>query len=356
MFAVIMAGGEGTRFWPRSKRSRPKQFLNIFGTGTMLQQAYNRIRPLLPPESIFVVTLTHSYREVVSQIPELPKENIILEPLGKNTAPCVGLAALVLKRRQPDAVMVVLAADHLIKDELAFRQTITLSYQVAKETGYVVTLGITPSHPETGYGYIQMGEPLRVTNIPGIFKVLRFTEKPDLKLATEFVKDGHYLWNSGMFIWRIDTLLDLIKRHHPDLDRELQEINTTLGTEKEQNAVLEAYKRLESVSIDYALMEKAQKVAVIPCNFGWNDVGNWRSLADIIEPDEYGNVVVGPFLAKDSHNCIVSSPDKLVALIGLKDFIVVTSDDAILICPKERHQEVREIVELLKAKGWAQYL
>lgn len=356
MFAVIMAGGEGTRFWPRSKRSRPKQFLNIFGSGTMLQQAYSRIRPLFPPERIFVVTLSQSYGEVSTQLPELPKENIILEPLGKNTAPCVGLAALFLQKKQPDAVMVVLAADHLIKDETAFRETIKLSAHVARVTDYVVTLGITPTHPETGYGYIQMGEILHLENVPQIFKVLRFTEKPDLNLATKFVGDGSYLWNSGMFIWRIDKLLDLIKRHHPDLYGGLQVVNTAIGTSDEQQAILKLYKSIKSISIDYALMEKAPKVAVIPCNFGWNDVGSWRALADIIQPDENGNVMVGPSLAKDSKNCIISSPDKLVAVIGLKDFIVVTSDDAILICPKERHQEVREIVESLKAKGWEQYL
>lgn len=356
MFAVIMAGGEGTRFWPRSRRSHPKQFLNIFGTGTMLQQAYNRIRPSFPPDKILVVTMALSCGQVAEQLPELPKENIIAEPLGRNTAPCVGLAALFIKKRQPDAVMVVLAADHLIQNEPEFRDVIEVAVNYARKTEYIVTLGIQPTHAETGYGYIKMGEPLADSPGNQIYEVMRFTEKPNRTLAREFMETGGFLWNSGMFVWRVDTLLSLIKNHYPELDQGLEMIEASLDTIRQDDTIKKVYEGLTSISIDYALMEKAQKVAVIPCNFGWNDVGSWRSLEDLITPDDHGNVTIGPFLQKDSSNCIISSPDKVVAAIGLKDFIVVTSEDAILICPKERHQEVKDIVELIKAKKMEQFL
>jgi mannose-1-phosphate guanylyltransferase len=356
IFAVIMAGGSGTRFWPLSRSRIPKQLLNLTGDNTLIQKTINRISPIVKNKNIFIVTANSHVKKLREQIHDIPPKNIINEPFGRNTAPCIGLASIFIKKIDRRGVMVVLPADHIIKDEDAFRDIISAGVKVADERDCLVTLGIKPSYPETGYGYIHAGEEFDKISGVRIFKVKRFIEKPDIDHAKRYIAGGDYFWNSGVFIWRVETILRMIKRFLPDLYDGLMYIEKAIGTKKERSAIRNIYSRIAAISIDHGIMEKAPDVAVIPCNTGWSDVGTWRALYDILDKDDFNNAVVGKYAGIDTKECVIHSPEKLVAAIGIKDLIIIASKDAVLICPKERAQDVKNIVELLKVKGLKRYL
>jgi mannose-1-phosphate guanylyltransferase len=349
-YALIMAGGGGTRLWPLSRRARPKQALTLVGERTMFEHAVDRIASLFQPEEIFVVTGEEHLESLLLQAPELPRANFLLEPVGQGTAPAIGLGAVHLRRRDPQAVMVVLTADHFIRDVERFRRVLTAAAQVA-EKGHLVTLGITPSFPSTGFGYIQQGEQLYEVDGFAVFRALRFTEKPSPETAFQMVESGLYTWNSGMFIWRVDRIMEEFARQMPDLYDVLMQIDAVLGTPAYEPTLRRLWPELVPQSIDYGVMEGARDVVVIPVDIGWSDVGNWSSMREILPADADGNVVVGEHVGLDTRNTIVFGGRRLIATIGLEDMIIVDTDDALLICPLDREQDVREMVRQLREMG-----
>jgi mannose-1-phosphate guanylyltransferase len=349
-YALIMAGGGGTRLWPLSRRARPKQALTLVGERTMFEHAVDRIASLFQPEEIFVVTGEEHLESLLLQAPELPRANFLLEPVGQGTAPAIGLGAVHLRRRDPQAVMVVLTADHFIRDVERFRRVLTAAAQVA-EKGHLVTLGITPSFPSTGFGYIQQGEQLYEVDGFAVFRALRFTEKPSPETAFQMVESGLYTWNSGMFIWRVDRIMEEFARQMPDLYDVLMQIDAVLGTPAYEPTLRRLWPELVPQSIDYGVMEGARDVVVIPVDIGWSDVGNWSSMREILPADADGNVVVGEHVGLDTRNTIVFGGRRLIATIGLEDMIIVDTDDALLICPVDREQDVREMVRQLREMG-----
>ena len=355
VYGFIMAGGVGTRLWPRSRRRTPKQFLDLTSAETMLQDAYERLLPVIPAGRILVGVGAEYVPIVREQLPDLPPENVVIEPEGRGTAPAIGLGALHIRRRDPDAVMVVVTADHYIGDRERFRRALMAATKVAQQ-GYLVTLGITPSYPSTGYGYIRRGE--RLQNVDGfdVYHALRFTEKPGMAMAQAFLESGLYSWNSGMFIWRVDSIWREFARQMPALYAQLGEIERALGTPDEQAVLESVWAGVEKETIDYGIMEHACDVAVIPVCIGWSDIGCWDALAELLEADADGNVLVGDHVLLDTQRTLIYSPHKLVAAIGLRDMVVVETDDALLICPRERSQQVRSIVNELRARGKGELL
>ncbi|MBI4553715.1 MAG: NTP transferase domain-containing protein [Candidatus Latescibacteria bacterium] len=356
MHIVIMAGGRGTRFWPRSRSRTPKQLLNIVGDGTMLRQTFDRVRPLADPSRVWVVT-NEEYREAVAhQLPDLPPDHIIAEPLVRSTAPCIGLAALHVHRRAGDEVMAVLSADHWIGDEAAFLRCLMTGAEVARHERTIVTIGIQPTSPETGYGYIQVGTLLGEMDGQRVHRVVRFTEKPDRETAEQFLNGGQHLWNSGIFVWTASTILWHIERLAPELHQGLMEIERALGTADEPGRVRRVYETLPTVSIDYAVMERADQVAVVLGGFGWSDVGSWSAVQPFWERDEHGNAVRGQVIGVDASGMIVESGGKLVALIGVDDLIVIETDDVLLVCRKDRDQDIKRMISELERRGLTEYL
>ncbi|MEK6725965.1 MAG: mannose-1-phosphate guanylyltransferase [Deltaproteobacteria bacterium] len=385
MYAVIMAGGQGARFWPRSRKKRPKQLLDIVGSESMIRQTVDRLLPFVDPENVYVVTGIEHVEELIGHIQDVPSENIIAEPVGRNTAPCIGLAAMRLKKRDPESVMAVLPADHVILDKDIFLETLRNACEVAKSGDYIITLGMTPDRPETGYGYIKKGSVVREGTVPDLrpspfcpplnkggtkggvesglsqtrfeaYHVERFVEKPDRATAEQYVKSGEYLWNAGMFVFKVSTILKAIERHMPDLYLGLLRLEPALGREEQERALNDVYGELPSVSIDYGVMEKADNVLVIPSTFGWNDVGSWTAIDDLLPRDEQGVVAHAEHISIDTKDCIIYSPKKLVATIGVSNLIVVETEDALLICDKSRAQDVKKVVEMLEKEGKEQYL
>jgi len=356
MFAVIMAGGKGSRFWPRSREKMPKHLLDIQDERTIIRETVDRIRPLVPRERTLIVTGRSHAAELICQLPEIPAENILIEPVGRNTAPCIGLAALHIQKRVPDAVMLVLPSDHRIGDEITFRRVLDTAGKVAAEGNSLVTIGIRPTGPETGYGYIEQGDLFSTIDGGEIHRVRAIREKPNLEQAREFLRQGRFLWNSGMFVWKVSTILSAINRFLPELHEGLQQIREALGTAREEEIVAEVYAAQKAVSIDYGVMEKAEDVLVVPGDFGWSDLGSWDALWEVSGKDENGNAVRGNFVGIDAGDCLVHSPGKLVALVGVRDLLVVETDDALLICRRGRSQDVRKVVEILEKKGLKEYL
>jgi mannose-1-phosphate guanylyltransferase len=347
IYAFIMAGGIGTRLWPRSRKHTPKQFLDLISPETMLQDAYKRLLPIIPPERI-LVGVGEDYVSVVhEQLPDLPQQNIVVEPSGRGTAPAIGLGALHIYHQSPEAIMAVVTADHHIGDAQLFRQVL-LSAAAATQAGRLVTLGITPTFASTGYGYIRRGELLQTINGFDVYRAIRFTEKPDSTMAQAFVDSGLYSWNSGMFIWQVGTIRREFKRQMPQLWSQLVEIERALGTPGEQAVIERVWPGVEKQTIDYGIMEHAHNVAVIPACIGWNDVGSWKTLMALLERNEHGNVEIGGHITLDTSNTLIYSPTKLVATIGLQDIIIVETPDALLVCTQDRCQDVRSIVQILR--------
>jgi mannose-1-phosphate guanylyltransferase len=348
-----MAGGVGSRFWPMSRTAHPKQFMDILGTGrTLLQQTYDRFLRVCPKENIYIVT-NDSYVELVKeQIKGIKDGNILSEPARKNTAPCVAYACYKIAQLNPDALTVVAPSDHLIIKEDTFVKAIKACFSKAASEDCLVTLGIRPSRPDTGYGYIQFVESEKKEKDKRIKKVKTFTEKPDLEMAKFFLQSGDFLWNSGIFIWSVKSVISAFEKYCPDMDAIFREGNSSYNTPKESEFIAKAYSSCKNISIDYAIMEKAENVYVRSSIIGWSDLGTWGSLYDHINQDEHHNAIVGKnVMVYDSKNCIVNVPkDKLVIMQGLEDYIVVESDGILLICRKEDEQQIRTFVNDVKIK------
>lgn len=346
-----MAGGVGSRFWPMSRTAHPKQFLDILGTGkTLLQQTYSRFLRLCPPENIYIVT-NDSYVDLVKeQLPKINPENILSEPARKNTAPCVAYASYKIAQLNPDALTVVAPSDHLITKEDTFVKAIRACYAKAESEDCLVTLGIRPSRPDTGYGYIQFVESSEKEKDKRIKKVKTFTEKPELEMAKFFLQSGDFLWNSGIFIWSVKSVIAAFEKHAPEMHAIFNEGNSVYNTPEEADFIAKAYTNCKNISIDYAIMEQADNVYVRSSIIGWSDLGTWGSLYDHIKHDDRDNAVVGKnVLLYDSNNCIVNVPkDKLVVMQGLEGYIVVESDGILLICKKEDEQHIRTFVNDVK--------
>jgi mannose-1-phosphate guanylyltransferase/mannose-6-phosphate isomerase len=354
MYAVIMAGGSGTRFWPLSREKMPKQLLKIGGQDTLIQQTVDRVLPLIRQEQLFVVTnrgLAYDIRtQLANRFGGSWDRNFILEPMAKNTAPALGLAALHLNRIDPEGIMVVLAADHVIKNVTAFHDCLSLASKAARQD-YLITLGITPTRPETGYGYIKAGERCREPDMDGVFRVDRFVEKPDLGTAEGYLRTGGYYWNSGMFVWKVRTFLQELARHMPSLHQGLMEIQKSIGSGTESDTAQAVFSRLEPISVDYGVMERTDRAAVVPADIGWSDVGSWTALDEVTDKDASGNIITGNVVDIGSTDSVLYAEKRLVATIGLKDTIVVDTPDATLVCSKDHAQDVKKVVDELKKRG-----
>jgi mannose-1-phosphate guanylyltransferase len=357
---VIPAGGGGTRLWPRSRQATPKQFLDIVSERTMLQETTDRVENLVPPERLYVITNARHAVPVRQQLPNVPAENIVGEPEGRDSAPAIGLMAAILEKTLgPDAIMATLPADHVILNPEQFSRILESAAEVAAD-GYLVTLGIPPTGPDIGFGYIQSGGTVRAETEAGVpvYEVKQFKEKPKREVAEQYLKDGGYFWNAGMFIASVKTLRDLYKTYLPQMEAPFAQILAAYGTENFDTVMAEVFPLLEKISVDYGIAEKAGKVAVIPADIGWNDVGSWQRLAEILtaEGKEAENVVIGHHIGVDTHGSLIYSPKRLIATIGMDDIIVIDTPDATLICPKSRSEEVKKIVDELKAQGQQELL
>jgi mannose-1-phosphate guanylyltransferase len=351
-YVAIMAGGIGSRFWPMSRANYPKQFLDILGTGkTLIQQTFDRYNQLLPAENIFIVTSQEYVDLVKQQLPTLPFENILAEPSRKNTAPCIAYIAFKLYQKDPEALMMAAPADNLILDTSAFLETATKALEFVDNINALVTIGIKPTHPNTGYGYIQHDYPEAA---PGVHKVKTFTEKPNLELAKTFMASGDFLWNAGIFTWKVKTIVNAFEKYLPEMYEVFNTEISKLNTPEEKEAIERIYPQCTNISIDFGIMEKAENVYVIPASFAWSDLGTWNSAWDNMEKDYFQNAVAGNYvMIVDAKNTMVHVPDnKLVLLQGLEDYIVVDTKDVLLICRKDKEQEIKEYVaEIKRNKG-----
>jgi mannose-1-phosphate guanylyltransferase len=358
-YAIIMAGGGGTRLWPLSRKDRPKQLLPLLGEDTLFQATVSRLVDLFAPEHILVVTVENQAGEMRRQVPAIPVENYLIEPAPRGTASVVGLAAAVLQKRDPQAVMAVLPSDHFIRNRDLFHYLVTEALEVARKS-YLVTLGITPAFPSPAYGYIQQGEPLEGNLKYPVYRVRRFTEKPDEKTAQEFLRSRDQSWNSGMFVWRADVILKEIQRQMPGLHAVLQQIIGAWGTASQDVVMKSVWPTLKAETIDYAVMEGAAQVVVLPAGgLGWNDVGSWDTLFDVLFPDMDGNVsVMAQHLAVETHNTLVYGHDanRLIVTIGMDDTVIVDAGDVLLVCKSDQAQKVREVVEHLSKHRQEKYL
>lgn len=352
--ALIMAGGKGERFWPRSRVNLPKQFLSLTDDGkTMIQLTVERIRPIVDLEDVYIAT-NKAYRELVKeQLPGLPEENILCEPIGRNTAPCIGLGAVHVASKYEDAVMIVLPSDHLIKSNEIFIETFKEACGVAIKGDNLVTVGITPNYPETGYGYIKYDASDKDGSAYGVDK---FVEKPDLETAKTYLADGSYLWNSGMFTWKVSTILECFKKYMPSTYDGLMKIKSAIKTADEEKVLEAEFPNLESQSVDYGIMEKAENIYILPGNFGWDDVGSWLAVGRIKKTDDNNNVVNGNVVTVNTSDCVIEGSDKLIATVGLRDMVVVDTKDAILISTKENAGEIKQVLAKLRESGKNQYL
>ena len=370
LYAVIMAGGVGSRFWPSSRRAHPKQFLDVFGEASMIQSTFARLQPLVPAENVFVVTNTDYAAQTREHLPAVPHGNVLAEPVARNTAPCVALAAARLLALDPDATMLVLPADHVITNVARFHAVLHAAVAAAQGPEAngerpLVTLGIRPTHPETGYGYLQYDAdgddgsepdtgPGRRT--PRAHRVLTFAEKPDLATAERFLDAGDFLWNSGMFVWRADAILAALDEHLPAVYALFAPLGAAFGTDGEADAVADAYERSPKISIDYGVMERARNVLVVPGAFGWSDVGDWRAVHDLADKDEAGNRAEGNVILQDTARSFARASDgRLVVLVGMRDAVVVDTGDAVLVCHREKAQQVKDVVDFLGVHGMENY-
>lgn len=352
--ALIMAGGRGERFWPKSRQNLPKQFLSLTNDEkTMIQLTVERILPLVDIEDIYIAT-NQSYKELVrEQLPNLPEANILCEPMGKNTAPCIGLGAMHIKKKYEDALMFVLPSDHLIKMNKIFLRTLRDACEVAAQGENLVTIGVTPDEPETSYGYIRFDAE---QTIGRAFKVEQFVEKPNLEKAKAYLASGQYMWNSGMFTWKVSTILKNMEKFLPETYEGLCRIGEAIGTEQEKEVLVKEFTAFKSESIDYGIMEKADNIYILTSAFGWDDVGSWLAVGRIQTTNEFGNVVSGNAITVDTLNTIIQGGKKLIATVGLENMIIVDTDDALLICEKEHAGDIKKVLENLRICNRTQYL
>lgn len=356
LFTLIMAGGSGTRFWPRSKEAKPKQYLNLFGDESLLQSTIKRFTLFTPTENIYVVSGKSQATVLEEQTPTLPKANLIYEPVGKNTLPCIGLAAMFAEKENSDGIMVVTPSDHLIENDELFRDTVLAAVKIADVRDGIVTIGITPTYPATGYGYVQTAENITGSEIIKQFKVERFVEKPNETKAAEYLKQGGFYWNSGLFVFKISVFLDAVKQFAPALYSDLRKIQADFGNSSFEKTLDTIYRAVEGISVDYGIMEHAKNIYLVEGNFVWNDLGSWESVYLTADKDENGNAVVGESIIIDSKNSYIYSETGLIALVGLDDVIVVQDGNTTLVCKRDKAEEIKKVVDHLKAENKNQYL
>jgi mannose-1-phosphate guanylyltransferase len=349
-YAVILAGGSGTRFWPLSRRKRPKQLLRLFDRATLLEQTVTRVRGFIPPRRIYVFTNDLVRREVVRLLPSIPRTQIVAEPASRNTAPTIGLAAHEILARDPDGLMVVLPSDHIILKSAAFRRALRTACRLAATEGRSVSLGLKPTRPDTGYGYVRLGALEARMGDHEVYQVKKFTEKPPLKVARRYLASGRYLWNGGMFVWRASTLIANLERYMPEMARGLARIAAAGGV-RAAATLRRLYPRLEKISIDYALMEKISGLSAVAADLGWSDVGSWAVAYELSPKDRKGNVKPENSLTLDSRANMLVSSKKFVVAVGVRDLVVVETDDALLVCARERSQDVGKAVQELERRG-----
>ena len=383
LHAVVMAGGSGTRFWPQSRKTRPKQLMRLTGRQTLIQQTVARTSPWIPRERTWIVTNRAQAEETARQVPEVPAENMLIEPVGRNTAACIGLAAICLLEQDPQAVMLVTPADHVIGPQEAFQSAVERAVGIVEQNPeWYVLFGIPPAYPAVGYGYIERGDRLADLNSEpstlnselstsgdGAFRVKAFREKPDRQTAQEYLDSGDFYWNSGIFVWRAESILEGLRQFEPEIHERLLRLRDALESD-DWNAVLETeFPAMKPISIDYAVLERAAKtgpasgagpasgVAVLEAPFEWDDVGSWQALSRLLSPDEAGNTVDGPFCGLDTRGCIIHSSDEhLIATIGLENQIVVHTPDVTLVARTDDENAIRKLVELLKEQGYGRFL
>lgn len=345
--AVIMAGGRGERFWPKSRNNRPKQFLSLTSDGeTMIQKTVKRLSPLVSAEDIFIVT-NAAYADLVNdQLPDVPRENILCEPCARNTAPCIAFAAAIIQKKYGDAMMLVLPSDHLIGYENIYIKTLQTAIRTAEEENNLVTIGITPAYPETGYGYINFGK-----EAGDAYEVERFVEKPDLPTAKKYLASGKYLWNSGMFVWKASAIMYNMKQFMPEIHDGAVRIGDSYGTDSYEETLIKEFTAFTSESVDFGIMEKASDIYTIPGSFGWDDVGSWLAVERINETDDKKNYFDGDVIAVDSERTTVCGGKRLVATIGTRDIVIVDTDDVLLVCSKNNTQDVKKVIAQLKEHG-----
>ncbi len=353
VYALIMAGGIGSRFWPRSKEKTPKQLLRIIGENTMIQNTVSRLSGMVEDCDIYVITNKVQRNEIIKQLPQIPAENIIEEPFGRNTAACIGFASIIIEQKEKDGITMILPADHIINEVDQFHETIKKAAKFAYESKGLVTIGIKPARPETGYGYIQVDEN---DHMEDIFKVLSFAEKPNYATAVRFLESGDFFWNSGIFIWRVDAILEEIKLFMPDLYEGLEKIKKDINTKKFENTLSTVYGLLKNISIDYGIMEKSQRVYLIKGEFSWSDVGSWEEVYQLTPKNGDGNAFIGKVFTEMTADTYIYSPDKFAAVIGVENLIVINTPEALLVCRRDQAQEVKKIVDYLKINKFTENL
>ena len=360
IFAVILAGGGGTRLWPRSTNAKPKQFLRLISDKTMLQETLSRIIPIIPTERVLVITNSKYKSMVETDLPSVPPQNIFAEPEKKDTAMAMGVGAIMASKLDPEAVIINLAADHVVKNENEFRRTMLAAADAARTGNFLVTVGISPTFPHTGLGYIKIGEKINEPNGLPVYKVTGFTEKPNIDKAKEFLATKKYFWNANNYVWTAKSALESFKTHLPKTYSQLLKLKEVLGEKEINKTAGEVYAEVEAVSIDYGVSEKAENLLLVPGDFGWSDIGDWEVVYDLSSKDKMGNVIdqsrgVPPILI-DVKGCFVCGGKKLLAAVGVEDMIMVETKKAVLIVPKNKAQSVKHIVEWLKVKGMTEYL
>ncbi len=362
LYAVIMAGGVGSRLWPRSRKHTPKQFLDIFNDASLIQNTFARLQPLVPAERVYVVTNQRSVEQTRAHLPAVPAENVLAEPQARNTGPAIAFAAATLRAKDPDAVMIVLSADHAIHNVKAFHTVLEASVEKAEDAGALITIGVEPTYPETGYGYLQYDASQGKADAPTAYVVRTCAEKPDLATAERFLDSGDFLWNSGIFVWRADSVLDQMKRYLPEVYDAFAPVEAAVrqGDEKAlQRAVETAFQTTPSISIDYGVMEPAapdENTWVVPGSFGWSDVGDWRAVYAVLDKDEAGNATEGNVIVHNTSRSYVRGKDRLIVLVGVHDLAVVDSGDAVLVCSMDATQQVKNVVDYLGSHGQDEYL
>lgn len=355
VYNVIMAGGGGTRFWPLSRQEVPKQLINLSGQDALINETINRINSLSDKENLFIVTnekQINPLKEIVSD--KCIHKNILLEPSARNTAAAIGFAAFNIMKKHGDGIMCVYPADHYIKNEKEFTNVLNKAIDVAKNNDKLVTIGITPTFPSTGYGYINFDQNSVIDS--SAYDVVEFVEKPNFEVAKSYVESKKYVWNSGMFVWKVSKILEDFKRYLPKIYDKLEKISQKIGTDEESKAIREIYPSIPSISIDYGIMERSNDVVVVPGDFGWNDVGSWDSLGAIYPTDTDGNIKRGENITIDTKNSIIYSDDKLISTIGVSDLIIVSTNDAVMVCNKDKAQDVKKIVDVLKQRDRKEYI
>jgi len=356
MYAMILAGGIGERLWPYSRKARPKHLIPLFGRRTMIQMTVDRLEGLVDESNIFIITNEEQKTMIQRQLPNIEPGHIIAEPFGRNTAAAVALGAVFIQHKDPEGIMIVLSSDHLIKNTGVFQRTLLDCTKAAREDGRLAIMGVPPTYPNTGYGYIKIGDALSCGTETKLWRVDSFKEKPDLETAEQYFASGEYFWNTGMFIWKTTTIMEEFRKHMPGLYEGCQKIRQSIGTNEVKTIVEQVYSKLDKVPIDIGIMEKAEDVVVARAEFDWDDIGSWKSMENHMEPDPDGNVSNCEFDQVDSKGLVVMAEEGFVGAVGVKDLIIVRSGDAVMVCSKERAQNVKKLIGKMMQDNYTEYL